>query len=151
MQASTQVRPASKGSTWAGWIIGTIPALFLLSSAISMCAAAPYVLKGLAHLGYPQGVALGIGLAELAGVLLYLIPRTSVLGAILLTGFLGGATASHVRAGEMFFAPIIIGILFWGGLWLRSPRLRTLLFPRTRTEEHTATSVLTTQHTAQEG
>jgi hypothetical protein len=81
-------------------------------------------------LGYPESLALGIGVLELVCIVLYLIPRTSVLGAILLTGYLGGAIASHVRIGSELFSillPIIVGVMLWGGLFLRDDRLRTLL------------------------
>jgi hypothetical protein len=78
--------------------------------------------------GYPEGTLVAIGVTELACAILYAIPRTSVLGAILVTGYLGGATASHVRIGEVaFIAPVVLGILAWGGLFLRDPRLRALL------------------------
>lgn len=75
----------------------------------------------------PASFALPIGLVELACTAIYVIPRTSVLGAILLTGYLGGATATHVRVGEPFFALIVLGVLVWGGLFFRDPRLRELL------------------------
>jgi hypothetical protein len=85
------------------------------------------VVEGFMHLGYPESLSLGIGIAELTSVVIYVIPRTSVLGAILLTGYLGGATASHVRIGEPFFMAIVMGVLVWGGLYLRDDRLRALL------------------------
>jgi DoxX-like protein len=85
------------------------------------------VVEGFVRLGYPESLALGIGIVELACAVIYVIPRTSVLGAILLTGYLGGATATHVRIGEPFFMPIILGVLVWGGLFLRDERLRALL------------------------
>ncbi len=127
MQSVTQQVPATKKVFWMGWIIGLLPALLLLSSSISLSMRAPYAMAGFTGLGYPERVALGIGITELICAVLYLIPRTSVLGAILLTGYLGGAVASHVRAGQPFFAPIVTGVLFWGGLYLRDPRLRTLV------------------------
>ncbi len=126
MQSATYAAPASKKSLWAGWIIGVLPALLLLSSSVSLSMKAPYAMVGLTGLGYPERTAVGIGIVEFACAVLYLIPRTSVLGAILLTGYLGGATASHVRAGQPFLAPIVVGILFWAGLFLRDPRLRAL-------------------------
>jgi hypothetical protein len=85
------------------------------------------VVEGFVRLGYPESLALGIGIVELVCVVLYVIPRTSVLGAILLTGYLGGATATHLRIGEPFFAPIVLGVMVWGGLFFRDARLRALL------------------------
>jgi DoxX-like family len=82
------------------------------------------------QLGYPESVILGLGIALLASTVVYLIPRTSVLGAILLTGYLGGAVATHVRVGDNLFSvifPVLLGALLWGGLVLRDARLRALL------------------------
>jgi fucose permease len=87
----------------------------------------PPVAEGFAHLGYPMSVALGLGILEIACTLLYVIPRTSVLGAILLTGYLGGATATHLRVGDPYFMPVLLGVLVWAGLYLRDARLRALL------------------------
>ena len=90
------------------------------------------VVQGFAHFGYPESLALCIGILELACAVLYVIPRTSVLGAILLTGYLGGETATHVRIGEaLFIIPVILGVLVWGGLFLRDDRLRALIPLRT--------------------
>jgi len=85
------------------------------------------VMQGLAHLGYPESLALGIGIVELTCVILYVIPQTAVLGAILLTAYLGGATATHLRIGEPVFMPILLGVLVWGGLYFREVRLRMLI------------------------
>ena len=95
-----------------------------------MMTIAP-VVEAFAHLGLPVTIAPDIGILEIVCVLVYLIPRTSVLGAILLTGYLGGAVAIHVRVGDPFFThaffPIYIGVLIWGGLFLRDDRLRALI------------------------
>ncbi len=88
---------------------------------------APLVKSFVEEFGYPQSVIIGIGIAEIASTLLYAIPQTAVLGAILMTGFLGGATATHVRVGQPFFAPIIVGVVVWLGLYLRDERLRAML------------------------
>lgn len=77
--------------------------------------------------GYPPGSIAVLGAVELASALLFVIPRTSVLGAILVTGYLGGAVATHVRAGDGFIAPLLLGVVAWGGLFLRDGRLRALL------------------------
>jgi hypothetical protein len=90
----------------------------------------PEVAKEMARLGYPESLALGLAIVELGCTLVYLIPRTAVLGAILLTGYLGGAVATHVRVGDppgAFLQPAILGVLLWGGLFLRDPRLRALI------------------------
>ena len=127
MQSDTHTVFVSKKMLWAGYIISVLPVLMLLFSGVMKLMKPPSVVEGFVRLGYPEGLALGIGVVELACAALYVIPRTSVLGAILLTGYLGGATATHVRIGEPFFAPIVLGVLVWGGLFLRDARLRALL------------------------
>jgi hypothetical protein len=107
--------------------MSALPVLLLLFSGIMKLIKPATVVEGFVNLGYPDSLALGIGLAELTSVGLYAIPRTAVLGAILLTGYLGGATASHVRIGEPFTMAIVMGVLVWGGLYLRDDRLRALL------------------------
>jgi hypothetical protein len=127
MLSDTQTDPVSKKMLWAGYIISALPVLMLIvSGAMKLVKSAP-VVEGFVRFGYPESLALGIGLVELACVAIYVIPRTSVLGAILLTGYLGGATATHLRIGDPFFAPIVLGVLVWGGLFLRDARLRALL------------------------
>ena len=127
MLSDTQTDPVSKKMLWAGYIISALPVLMLIvSGAMKLVKSAP-VVEGFTRFGYPESLAFGIGLIELACVAIYVIPRTSVLGAILLTGYLGGATATHLRIGDPFFAPIVLGILVWGGLFLRDARLRALL------------------------
>jgi hypothetical protein len=112
---------------WIGYTMSALPALLLLFSGTMKLLKPPSVMEGFVRLGYDESLALGIGLVELACTVLYLIPRTSVLGAILLTGFLGGATATHVRVGEPFYAAVLLGVLVWGGLFLRDERLHVLL------------------------
>jgi hypothetical protein len=112
---------------WAGRIMSTVPILMLFLSGVMKLMKPASVIEGFVRLGYPESLALGIGIVELACTVVYAIPRTSVLGAILLTGYLGGATATHVRIGEPFYMPIILGMLVWGGLFLRDERLRALL------------------------
>ena len=115
---------------WAGRIISSLSALFLLLDGVMKLVKPAFVVEATVRLGYPESVIFGLGIVLTACTVLYMIPRTSVLGAILLTGYLGGAVATHVRAGEglfpMFF-PVIIGVLVWGGLFLRDERLRTLI------------------------
>jgi hypothetical protein len=104
-----------------------LPVLFLIFDGVMKLLNVAPVRAAHDHLGYPQHLALGIGLVELAAILLYVVPRTSTLGAILLTAFLGGATAAHVRLGEPFFFPVLVGVLLWGGRFLRDERLRELV------------------------
>ena len=116
---------------WAGRIISALAVLFLLfDSVIKVMKLAPAV-EGTARLGYPESLVLGIGMLEPVCLGVYVIPRTAVLGAILLTGYLGGAIATHVRVGSPIFThtffPIYVAVLVWGGLFLRDDRLRALV------------------------
>lgn len=122
-------KPAnSKAMTITGWILGGLPAaFFVLGSPISILKM-PQALEGMKLYGYPEGSIRWIGISALVSAVLYLIPRTSVLGAILLTGYLGGAVATHVRASEASFViAVFFGFLFWGGLWFRDARIRALI------------------------
>ncbi|MBW8874296.1 MAG: DoxX family protein [Acidobacteria bacterium] len=113
---------------WTGYVISAIPVLMLLFSGIMKLVKPPSVVEGFVRLGYPASLVVAIGILEIACTIIYLIPRTSVLGAILLAGYLGGATATLVRVGESaFIAPVVFGVLIWLGLFLREPRLRALL------------------------
>lgn len=130
MPADTQSSPVSKGALWGGRVASALPVLMLLFSASGKFMLPPPVVEGFLRLGYAEDLALPLGIVEVACTALYLIPRTSILGAILLTGYLGGATATHVRVGDpfsMWIIPIILGVLVWGGLFLRDPRLRALI------------------------
>lgn len=127
MVSDAQAAPIPNKVLWTGRILSAIPVLMLLfSGAMKLAKPAP-VVEGLAHAGYPESLALALGIVELACTVVYLIPRTSVLGAILLTGYLGGATATHVRIGEPFLIPVVLGMMVWGGLYLRDTHLRALL------------------------
>jgi hypothetical protein len=109
-----------------------LPALFLLVDGAMKLAKPAFVVEATVQLGYPERVIVGIGVVLLACTLLYVAPRTAVLGAILLTGYLGGAVATHVRVGNGLFNilfPVILGALLWGGLALRDPRVAALLAP----------------------
>lgn len=122
--------PVSKSALWGGRILSALPVLMLLFSASGKLMQPPEVMEGFARLGYAGSLALSLAVVELTCTAIYLIPRTSVLGAILLTGYLGGATATHVRVGDplsMFIIPVILGVMVWGGLFLREPRLRALI------------------------
>ena len=122
--------PISKGSIWAGWILSILPALFLLLDGVMKLFKPAFVVKATVELGYPENTIVPIGVVLVICAFLYLIPKTSVLGAILLTRYLGGAVATHVRMGEGVFPitfPIIFGVLLWGGLYLRDLRIRNLI------------------------
>ena len=107
--------------------MSALPVLVLLMSAVMKFAQPPPVVEGLKHLGLPESLAISLGILELLCTVLYVIPRTAVLGAILLTGYLGGAIVSHLRVGDAFVGPFIFGVLIWGGLYLRDRRLRALI------------------------
>jgi hypothetical protein len=115
----------------AGHIISAVPVLFLLFDSVVKLMVIDPVVESFGQLGYPVSLALGIGIVELVCLAFYVIPRTAVLGAILLTGYLGGAIATHVRIGSPLlthsFFPIYVALLVWGGLLLREDRLRALL------------------------
>jgi DoxX-like protein len=130
MQSNDSTAPPSKAMSWAGYAVSALPVLMLLASAIMKLARPAFVVEGFVKHGYPESMLVGLGIVELSCTILYLIPRTSVLGAILLTGYLGGATATHVRVAEFsqaFLGPVPFGVLLWLGLYLRDPRLRALI------------------------
>ena len=127
MDSPTSTAPVSPAARWTGRIMSILPALMLLFSAGMKLAHPPQLDEGFNHLGIPLTQAFGLGLLEVSCTIVYLIPRTSVLGAILLTGYLGGAIQTHLRAGDQFFAQAIFGVVIWGGLFLREPRLRALI------------------------
>jgi hypothetical protein len=131
MQTDAVVAPASKGALWAGWIMTALPALFLLADAVGKLIQPEAVVRGTVELGYPESIITGLGVVLLGSVVLHLIPPTAMLGAILLTGYLGGAVASHVRlehpwATHVLF-PVYFAVLIWGGLYLRDPRVSTVV------------------------
>jgi len=130
LQSGIQSDSVSKKALWAGIIIGALPTLMLLFSGVLKLAKPAAVVTEFSRLGYPENVILGIGILEIACTVVYIIPRVSVLGAILLTGYLGGAVATHARIGDPLsniLGPVIFGALLWGGLYLRDERLRALL------------------------
>ena len=100
--------------------------LLLFSAVLKLMKPAP-VVEGFAQFGFPESLIFNLGILELACTVVYLIPRTSIFGAILLTGYLGGATATNVRVGAPFLGPVIAGVLVWGGLYLRDLRMRALI------------------------
>jgi DoxX-like protein len=134
VQSGTAAAPVSKKRIRAGEVLSGIAILFLLfDSIIKVMVIAP-VAESFGQLGYPVSLARGIGLLQLVCIAIYVVPRTSILGAILLTGYLGGAVATHVRVGSPLLThvlfPIYIAALLWGGLFLRDDRVRALIAPR---------------------
>ena len=123
-------RVISNVQLWAGRIMSGFAGLFLLVDGGMKLFKPAVVLKATRELGYPESEIVGIGVLVLVCTVLYLFPRTSILGAILLTGHLGGAIASQVRVEAPWFNVIfafVLGCLVWGGLWLRDARVRTFL------------------------
>ena len=118
-------------SVWAGRVLSSLAVLFLLLDGIGKLVGPPPVVAATLALGYRSDAIAPLGIMVLIGAVLYVIPRTAMLGAVLLTGFLGGAVASHFRIGNPLFSftlfPVYIGALMWLGLWLRSPKLRSVL------------------------
>ena len=119
--------PASTALLWVGYIVSALPILGLLPSAVFKFLKPADLIKEFGRLGWPENMAFGLGVLEVVCTVLYIVPQTAVLGAILLTGYLGGAVATHVRIGDGFAPPIIMGVLLWLGLFLRDPRLRALI------------------------
>ena len=133
-QSALQTAVSTK-SIWAGRILSVLMVLFLLFDGITKLLKVRQVLDAQARLGYPADIAPQIGAIVLACTVVYVIPRTSILGAILLSGYLGGAVASQLRIGAPLFDmsfPIVFSVLVWGGLFLRDPQLRTLIPVRKR-------------------
>ena len=125
MQSTNAV---SKTMLWTGRVMSALPVLLILLGSVMKLMKHPSVLEGFARTGLPERLILPVGMIELVCVLVYLIPRTSVLGAILMTGLLGGATITTLRVGDPTYPmPVILGMLAWGGLYLRDVRLRALI------------------------
>jgi hypothetical protein len=121
----------SKGQLWAGRVLSALPALFLLFDATLKFIKPQAVIDGTIALGYSPSAITPLGVVLLICTLLYIIPTTQVLGAILLTGYLGGAVATHVRHGDPLFShilfPTYLGVFLWLGLYLRDPALRNFI------------------------
>lgn len=121
----------SKKRVWAGWIICALCVVFLLVDAVMKVVKAEAAVQGTVQIGYPESSVLWMGLALLVSTVLYAIPQTSILGAILVTGYLGGAVASNVRVGAPLFSmvllPVYVGVLVWLGLYLRDERVRAVV------------------------
>jgi DoxX-like family len=134
MQSHTQAGPVSKGRLWTGRIISAVVVLFLLFDSITKVMKVRAVIEASAQLGYPANTIFAIGIILLVCTVFHMIPQTAVLGAILLTGYLGGAVAANLRIGSaMFntFFPIVFAALAWTGIFLRESRLGALIPFRT--------------------
>lgn len=131
MKVSVQPSPISKAALWTGRVLSTLAVLFLAFDCTIKLLQSPQAIEGTTQLGYPASVIFPLGIIQLICLVLYVIPQTSALGAILWTGYLGGAIATHVRLGNPLFThvlfPIYVALLLWGGLYLRNQYLRALL------------------------
>jgi hypothetical protein len=131
----TRARPSRK-ALWTGRALSGLAVLFLTFDATLKVLRVPEAIESTGQLGYPASTLFGIGLIQVICLIIYLVPRSAVLGAVLWTGYLGGAIATHVRVGNPLFShtlfPIYVAALLWGGLWLREPRLAALLPFRSR-------------------
>ncbi len=130
MEAASESASVSKAGLWAGRIVSGLVVLFMILDGLTKVLKTPQVVEATVRIGFPESTIVGIGIAVLVWTALYVIPRTSVLGAILLTAHLGGATAANVRAGSPVFNtsfPIVFGVLVWLGLFLREYRLHALI------------------------
>jgi hypothetical protein len=127
------VEKASGKVVWTGRVIsGLVSLLFLFSAALKL-KGGPELAKGMGHLGLPDSMVMPLAILEISCVVIYLIPATSVVGAILLTGFLGGAMCTHWRVGDPIYLHIVLGLFVWLGVYLRENRLKALIPVRTAT------------------
>jgi hypothetical protein len=131
MESGAQTVSISKGQLWTGRVLSTLAVLFMLFDTVIHAMRPPQVVQGFAQLGFPLSIAIPLSTFEFIGIVLYVIPRTSVFGAILLTGYLGGAVAAQVRIGAPLLgyvlAPVYVALFLWVGLYLRDERLRALV------------------------
>ncbi|MGI8771299.1 MAG: DoxX family protein [Acidobacteriaceae bacterium] len=131
MQGETLITPVSNKGLWTGRVLSALIVAFLALDAVMKFVKPPPVVEAFAHLGWPISLSIVLGIVLLACTAIYAIPRTSVLGALLLTGYLGGAVATHLRIGDPFVShalfPIYMGVLVWTGIFLRDDRLRALI------------------------
>jgi len=122
-----QTGKTTKGMLWAGRILSALPVLFMVLAIVYALTHLPAVQTDFSKYGYSEHAFTWILATEILCLILYLLPRTNVLGAVLLTGYLGGAVATHVRVGESFVLPVLVGIFLWLGIYFRDARLRVLL------------------------
>ena len=121
---------------WTGWVLSSLVSAFMVMGFVMAMMSPPEMVKSFTNdFGYPKSAIIPLGIVEGIMAVLYLIPRTSILGAILLTGFLGGAVATHVRVEQVFIAPVIFGVVVWLGVYLRDSRVRALIPIRSTDKE----------------
>ncbi len=126
--SQTDKASSPKWMRWTGIALTVLPAaLFVFSASGKLSGAQEVIDSMVGTYGYPNDAVMLVGVLELTFVALFLVPQTAVLGAMLLTAYLGGATATHVRADEPFVMPIVVGVVIWAALWLRDARLRELV------------------------
>ncbi len=112
---------------WAGRILSLLPVAVLTMSAVMKFVQPAGFADGMTKMGVPMSIVTALGVLELACTAIYVFPRTAVLGAILLTGYLGGAVMTHVRIGDPFIVQVLLGMMLWGGLYFRDARIRALI------------------------
>lgn len=117
----------TRTTSWAAWILIVLVTLAFLPSAIMKIFRYPAAVEGFSRMGLPGGALAAIGIVELVCLALYLIPRTTVLGTLLLTGYLGGATLANIIMRSDFIHALVVGLLVWAGAWIRVPEFRTLI------------------------
>jgi hypothetical protein len=131
MSMDTETAQPGKAASRAGWVLSIVAILFMLFDAGGKLVLESHVVEATTKIGYPVATIRPIGIIALICTILYAVPRTSILGAVLLTGFYGGAVASKVRIEDPLFSSILFGVYFgllvWGGLYLRDGRLRRLI------------------------
>ncbi len=127
MLSNSPSAPVSKGALWTGRVFSTLIVLMLLMSAYFKFNLPPDAKESMFRIGWNENLLPTLGILEIVCTIIYLIPQTAVLGAILLTGYLGGAIATHVRVGEPVIVPAALGVVVWLGLYLRDTRLRALI------------------------
>jgi DoxX-like protein len=126
-----RIASTSSKALWLGRLVSALPLTFLIFDTASKLVMMPFAVQATKELGFTETAAFTVGIIEAACLVLYMLPRTSILGAVLWTGYLGGAIATHVRAGSPLFThmlfPIYVAVLLWAGLWLRGGRLRRVV------------------------
>jgi len=127
MAAGTPAVPSSNKMIWAGYIVSGLIVLMLLAGSIFGILKAAEMAPQMAKYGFPEGMSMKVNILCIICALIYAFPRTAVLGAILLTGYFGGAVITHLRVGEPFWIPILVSVLAWGGIFLRDEKLRALI------------------------
>jgi hypothetical protein len=127
MEAKLEIVVVSKTAVWAGGVMCVIMTLFMLMDAVMKVVNPPMIREGMAKAGYPPGSTVWIGLSLLVSTILFAIPPTRILGALLITAYLGGATATNVQTGQPWIFPVLFGVFMWIGLLLSDGRLRRIL------------------------